>query len=164
MSDIFTKDKRRHQKLHEDIIRQLKDADKPQEHELDDIGERNITGNRRDHWGYHLMLDCSLCNEMIDDEQTIKEFIEELVEELDMKPIGKPMLARVDSEEEGRGISALQLITTSNISCHFDDKGRAAYIDVFSCKRFDPMLAINLVQKTFEPEHMGKFWIFRDTR
>lgn len=135
-----------------------------QPHELTDTGVAPVTGSIDSHWGYHLILNLSECNEKIDDEEAIETFLRDLVAELDMKMLIDPIVKRVDNEEEGRGVTGICVITTSHISCHFDDQGYDGYLDIFSCQQFDPRLAINLVQETFEPQHMGKFWLLRDAR
>lgn len=114
------------------------------------------------HWGYHLLLDCSECNERIDDEKAVENFLKQLVKEIKMKPIGDPIIVKVDSKKEGRGISGVQIIESSTITAHFDDEGRAAYIDVFSCAPYDPEVAIKCVRKFFSPKYVGDLWIERD--
>lgn len=113
------------------------------------------------HWGYHLILDISKCNEKIDDVDAVRSFLKDLVTELKMKTIGPPMIVRVRGEE-GRGLTAVQIITTSSITFHADDEEWCVYIDVFSCKTFDPDAATNLVKKYFRPEHIGRRWLYRD--
>lgn len=135
-----------------------------QPHELTDQGISTVTGSIDSHWGYHLILDLSDCNDEIDDEEAVENFLRDLVAELDMKMLVEPIIKRVDNEEEGRGVTGICVITTSHISCHFDDQGRCGYIDIFSCRQFDPKLAINLVEETFKPRNMGKFWLLRDAR
>lgn len=53
-------------------------------------------------WGYHLLVDCSSCNEKIDDEEAITEFIDLIINELKMKKLSDLILERVDGED-GRG-------------------------------------------------------------
>ena len=38
------------------------------------------------YWGYHLMLDCSGCNEEVKNPETIKNFNDELVKRIEMVP------------------------------------------------------------------------------
>mgnify|MGYP006271135633 CR=1 FL=1 len=118
------------------------------------------TKNKK-HWGYHLLLDISGCSKNIDKEDEVKSFLKDLVKALDMKAIGDPIVVKVDSEQ-GRGISAVQIITTSTITFHGDDDEMCVYLDVFSCKDYDPEDAIRLVKKYFNPQHVGKKWIYRD--
>src|ERR1700719_697459 len=123
---------------------------------------KNIKGKRQ-HWGYHLLLDCGGCNKKIDDEKDIENFLKQLLKEIKMKPLGEPTVIRVDNEEEGRGISGFQMLTTSHISAHFDDSGNNGYIDIFSCAPFDPKTAIKCVKKHFDPKHIGDLFVHRDS-
>jgi len=137
-----------------------KPSDSLQEHELDDDYHKSVKG-KGEHWGYHLMMDISDCNHHIDDLKSVESFITDLVEALKMERLGKPILVKVNGQD-GRGITAVQIITTSTITFHGDDDKWSAYIDVFSCKVFDPQIAVDLVEEYFEPKKMGKFWLFRD--
>lgn len=122
---------------------------------------KNISGKRQ-HWGYHLILDVSECSHGIDDPAYVVQFIKELVVALKMKPIGEPIVVKVDDAVDGRGTSAVQIITTSTITFHGDDDEWSAYIDVFSCAPYDPKVAIDLVHKYFQPKHVGDIWLYRD--
>ncbi len=117
--------------------------------------------HRDDHWGWHLLCDMSGCNKRMDDPKAVGHFIKELIKELKMQPIGDPMIVKVDAED-GRGLSAVQLITTSTITMHTDDEQRCVYLDVFACKDFDPKIILNSIIKFLEPEHLGYKWIYRD--
>ncbi|SRR5579885_1752959 len=128
--------------------------------EVDDVPSKPL-GGRRQHWGYHLILDISGCNHAIDDPAKVKAFLAELVAALKMKTLAPPVVVRVKGED-GRGVTAVQLITTSSITFHGDDDRWCAYIDVFSCKPFAPKTALDLVRTYFQPKHVGKLWLFRD--
>jgi S-adenosylmethionine/arginine decarboxylase-like enzyme len=83
------------------------------------------------YWGYHLILDIFGCNENVNTPTVVKLFLEHLVKELRMSPIGPPQVIYVDWDG-GRGVTGVQIITTSTITFHGDAKGNKAYIDVFS--------------------------------
>ena len=116
----------------------------------------------KDSWGFHLLIDMSECNEKIDDEAAIEQFFGDIITELKMKPLSEIMIKKVDSGEEGRGISAVQMITTSSITFHSDDEERSVYLDIFSCKDFDPKHALEFACKTFEPKEHAAQLIYRD--
>lgn len=90
-------------------------------------------------WGMSASIDLRDCNpEQLTNPDLIKQFILELVASIGMKAHGKP---RVEQFGDGdlQGYSALQFIETSSITFHGDDKtGNRAFIDIFSCKFFDP--------------------------
>lgn len=129
-------------------------------HELDDDAAKRLKGKRQ-HWGYHLLLDISHCNEKIDDEKSVEAFLKDLVQTLKMKPIGPPTIVKVHGEQ-GRGLTAVQIITTSTITFHGDDEEWCVYLDIFSCKAFDPKQAVKLVKEYFKPKRIGKFFLYRD--
>lgn len=126
--------------------------------ELADVPGKPIN---KTHWGYHLLLDASGCNKNIDDPDMVKLFLKMLVKELDMKPIGEPTIIKV-SDQEGRGVTGVQVITTSTITFHGDDQEWCVYLDVFSCKTYDPRLVFKLFTRFFKPKHYGYKWILRD--
>ena len=128
--------------------------------ELSDIPSNGLL--KGTHWGYHLLVDCSECNEYIDDEAKVELFIRELVKKLKMKPLGKPIVIKVDNKEEGRGITAVQVITTSTITFHADDDKMSVYLDVFSCAPYEPKVALDLFYSYFEPKHIAYKWLLRD--
>jgi S-adenosylmethionine/arginine decarboxylase-like enzyme len=103
-------------------------------------------------WGKHLILDCAGCNFfLINDTANIREFIKELADRIDMTTHGEPQIEFLLPETDNEGYSVLQMITTSNITIHFVNKTKEAYIDVFSCKEFDSSVAVEVVTEYFEP-------------
>jgi S-adenosylmethionine/arginine decarboxylase-like enzyme len=112
-------------------------------------------------WGFHLLIDCSEMNEKINSPKAIEEFFDNVIKALKMKKLTEFFYKKV-SGEEGRGVSAFQMITTSHISMHFDDNKRSGYLDIFSCKKFDPDIVIKMIDKYFEPKDMASQLIYRD--
>ncbi len=49
-----------------------------------------------------------------------------------------------------KGISAIQFISTSNITIHTLDVLKKIYLNIFSCKEFDPDVAKDFTEKTFK--------------
>jgi S-adenosylmethionine/arginine decarboxylase-like enzyme len=92
---------------------------------------------RFDLWGHHLSLDCALGDKSkITDRDHIESWCAELVQKIDMKPFGDPIIYRFGTDNKA-GYTLVQLIETSNICAHFCDSTGHAFIDVFSCKDFD---------------------------
>jgi len=114
---------------------------------------RSRMGSTRKHraWGYHLIVNAANCNaEAIRSKQTITAFVKALVPAIGMKAYGPPKIARFgDGTLEGNTL--IQLIETSNISAHFDEVLNDAYFDVFSCKSFDPKVALAVFHEFFQP-------------
>jgi len=101
------------------------------------------------YFGYHLMLDCSGCNDGIKSRANIQAFVEELIKRIDMTAHGEPIIEYLLPGDPKEGYSLLQLITTSNITGHFIQSNFTAYFDVFSCKEFDINIVIDTVKEYF---------------
>lgn len=112
-------------------------------------------------WGYHLLLDCAGCNSRIRDKESIKQFVFDLINKIDMKAVGQPVLEHLSPTKENTGYSLMQMIETSNITAHFVESNNTAYIDVFSCKEFDPKVAEQVVVDFFEPTSISKNFLTR---
>ena len=113
-------------------------------------------------WGYHLMLDCQGMNDNINSKAKLKEFIKDLVEQIKMEAVGKPVIKYLLDGHPNSGYSLVQLIQTSNITGHFMDQDRTAYIDVFSCKKFNPKTAEKVVKKHFRPTKIKAKLVIRN--
>ena len=108
---------------------------------------------------FHLMLDAFECKNL-DNHERIKAFFSELINSTGMKPLSDIIIKTVDNEE-GRGTSAIQMIVTSSITYHADDKYHNVFIDFFSCKSFSPKQVIGLVEKYFKPRKINHNFIYR---
>jgi len=119
--------------------------------------------NDTSYWGYHLLLDCSNCNrKMIKDPDTIEEFIETLVDRIEMEPIGKPRIEYTAEEfPDKAGYTAIQIIVTSTIVAHFVDSTGDLYLDVFSCKAFEIDTVQSIVRQYFSPQKIRTNYITR---
>lgn len=115
------------------------------------------------YFGYHLMLDCSGC-ENIDSKENIYNFIKELVPRIDMEAHGEPIIEYLLPGDPKQGYSLMQLITTSNICGHFMELDSTAYFDVFSCKEYDIEVAKQVVMQYFNPTTMRVNFITRDAK
>jgi S-adenosylmethionine/arginine decarboxylase-like enzyme len=103
-----------------------------------------------DYWGYHLIFDASGAEaNLIDDHDTIYNFTKQLVIDIDMVAYGEPQIVRFGSGNK-EGYTLVQLIETSNICAHFVPADGVFYMDVFSCKPFDPAKVIELATKYFK--------------
>jgi S-adenosylmethionine/arginine decarboxylase-like enzyme len=107
-------------------------------------------------WGQHLIIDLARGRrEAIRSRETIARFARELVAAIHMKAYGDPILAHfAEHSPKAAGWTLVQLIETSSITGHFCDLSGDAYLDVFSCQEFDVQTVIDLVEETFEPEHV----------
>ena len=89
-------------------------------------------------WGKHLILDAAGCSpKMIGCPKVVDGFARSLVKRIDMVPFGNPQVVMFGSGSK-KGYTLVQLIETSNITAHFVEENNSMYLDVFSCKDFDP--------------------------
>jgi S-adenosylmethionine decarboxylase len=90
-------------------------------------------------WGLLTSLDIYHCDpEIIRNADMVREFVVELCEKIDMKRYGDCVVVDFGEDERVAGFSMTQLIETSLISGHFANATNAAYLDIFSCKFYEP--------------------------
>jgi len=68
-----------------------------------------------------------------------------------MVAYGKPQIIMFGTGNK-KGYTLIQLIETSNICAHFVEETNDMYLDVFSCKDFDPQVVRDVVQQYFGPD------------
>jgi S-adenosylmethionine/arginine decarboxylase-like enzyme len=116
-------------------------------------------------WGWHLLVDCKSCDKStINSEDTIKSFLNILVNRIKMIPVGD-VISYVFNDGNGRGISGLRLLTSSHCSVHSDDNLMSAYIDVFSCNKYDKEIvdiAVTTIKEYFNPKDFSVKIILRE--
>lgn len=102
-------------------------------------------------WGWDLMVDCSGGNSNIDDKVKIQEFINELVNDIDMVAYGPTWIELFATHDfEKAGITAIQPLMTSSATFHFCSNSGDMFGNIFSCKEFDDAKVIVLLNKYFE--------------
>lgn len=90
-------------------------------------------------WGLSMTCDLKNCQEiLVKSRSAIKSFVDQLIQIIDMKKYGDIHIVHFGQKEEVAGFSFFQLIETSNVSGHLVDKTRNVYLDICSCKIFDP--------------------------
>jgi len=103
-------------------------------------------------WGKHLILDAAGCSpKMIGCSTVITNFAKDLVKRIDMVPYGSPQVVMFGSGNK-KGYTLIQLIETSNIAAHFVEENNSMYLDVFSCKDFDPDVVKEAVHEYFDAQ------------
>jgi len=98
-----------------------------------------------DIYGKEMILDLRNCETLPCKRKFLKEFLEQLCELIDMEReklcfwdyYGHPK-AYEKAADHLKGITAVQFISTSNITIHTIDVQKKVLINVFSCKDFDP--------------------------
>jgi len=114
-------------------------------------------------WGLYTSVDLKGCNPAsIRDPEKIHQFIIELCDLIDMKRFGEPQIVHFGPTERVAGYSMTQLIETSLISGHFANETNAAYLDIFSCKEYEPSKAAEFCRNFFGAESVTYQVLFRD--
>lgn len=112
-------------------------------------------------WGKHLVLNAGKClPATIRCPITIETFTNTLVKDIDMVAYGKPQIIMFGSGNK-KGYTLVQLIETSNICAHFVEETDDMYLDVFSCKDFDPKQVEGIVRKFFGPRFIDTTTLVR---
>ncbi len=101
-------------------------------------------------WGIASAIDIYNCDPgKIRDAETIKRFVAELCDLIEMKRFGETQVVHFGEDERVSGYSMVQLIETSLISAHFANQTNTTYLDVFSCKPYDPEVVLAFAQTYF---------------
>ena len=105
-----------------------------------------------DAWGLHSGIDLHGCNpETVRSPEKIKQFVVELCDLIKMKRFGECVVVDFGEDERVSGYSMMQLIETSLISAHLGQKENPyVYLDIFSCKYYDPYAAADFAKEFFE--------------
>jgi len=110
----------------------------------------NDTSVATDVWGILSSIDIYNCNpHTIRNADEIRRFVAELCDIIDMKRFGETQVIHFGAEERVAGFSMVQLIETSLISAHFANLTNTTYLDVFSCKHYDPEEVKSFAEKFF---------------
>lgn len=100
-------------------------------------------------WGLSTAVDLQDCRpETIRDRDHIEAYVIALCKLIGMKRYGDCQIVHFG---DGRvaGYSMIQLIETSLISGHFANDTNRAYLDIFSCKGYDPVVVEEFSRKFF---------------
>ena len=107
-------------------------------------------------YGYELILDLHGCDASKFIRQSIEEYMVTICEAIGMEREDLHFWDYDGVPEEERpteahllGTSAVQFISTSNIVIHTLELLKAAYINVFSCKKYDTEVAEKITKEWF---------------
>lgn len=105
-------------------------------------------------WGVASSIDIYNCDpDTIRDADRIRQFVVRLCELIEMKRFGETLVVHFGEDERVAGYSMVQLIETSLISAHFANQTNTTYLDVFSCKPYDPEVVADFAQEFFGGTH-----------
>jgi len=115
------------------------------------------------YWGYHFIIDCGGCDTpKMSDRDNVDRWIRKLVKDIDMEPIGEPRIEYTAAEfPDKAGFTVVQIIVTSSIVAHFVDGLGQIYLDVFSCKDFNPAVVEKSMIESFGAQHLRKYYLTR---
>ena len=105
-------------------------------------------------WGIASAIDIYGCDpEPIRSAHEIRRFVAELCDLIQMKRFQQTQVVHFGEDERVAGYSMVQLIETSLISAHFANQTNSAYLDVFSCKPYNPEQVRDFAQQFFGGKH-----------
>ena len=106
-------------------------------------------------WGLCTSIDLYDCNlEKMKDEDSIRAFVKEVLKEIGMIPVGELQLRHFGAKKQ-IGYSFAQFIETSLLSGHFAETPKSIYLDIFSCKEYNPQQLIDYAKKHFEAKSVS---------
>ena len=103
-------------------------------------------------FGYELVMDLSGCDQsIISSKKKLQEYTNKLCKLIKMKKYGKTLLPKFGEKQAfTKGYSLVQLIETSSITGHFSDFWKTAYINIFSCKKYNHAVAKKFTKDFFK--------------
>src|SRR5690348_6876192 len=112
-------------------------------------------------WGISTSVDLHDCDpETIRSRERICEYVVQLCELIRMRRYGECQVVHF-GEGHVAGFSMIQLIETSLISGHFANDSNRAYLDIFSCKGYDPKIVEAFSKKFFGAQSSASSMTFR---
>ena len=118
------------------------------------------SGPLDDKYGIEVVLDLHDCDISKFNRENISIYFEKLCDLIDMEREELHFWDDLDVPEEHRqtsphtqGTSAVQFILTSSIVIHTLDQLKAVYVNIFSCKAFDPLIAEEFTVKWFDAKN-----------
>lgn len=117
-------------------------------------------------YGHELVLDLASCDERTFDRQHIRAFLEELCERIgmeredlhfwDYENASQEELHEARQNPHTFGVSAVQFIITSSVVVHTLPLLGQCYVNVFSCREFDPNAATEVALRHFDAGQMSR--------
>lgn len=109
-----------------------------------ELNERGVPG-----FGMELQLDLAGCDLVVlDSRDDLIVFMSLLAERIGMTTYGDPIAVRF-GEGDLAGWTVVQLITTSNMNLHAVPANQTLFLNIFSCRRFNPKEATDFAVEFF---------------
>lgn len=107
--------------------------------------------DKNDSWGIMVSVDLHGCNpEFIRDRNKIRQFVIDLCKLISVIRFGECIIVNFGKEKRVQGFSMAQLIDSSLISGHFANQTNSAYLDIFSCKYYNPKEIAKFAEDYFQ--------------
>ncbi len=102
-------------------------------------------------YGYELVINLSGCRrEVLTSKKELQSYVNQLCQLIEMKKFGKTILKYFgENKDFTKGFSLVQLIETSSIVGHFSDNWQTAYINIFSCQKYNHKKARSFTKQFF---------------
>jgi len=118
---------------------------------------------KRPPWGILTCIDLYECDpKLIRSDKAIKQFVAELCDLIEMKRFGETQVVHFGEDERVAGYSMTQLIETSLVSAHFANLTNTTYLDVFSCKTYDPETVAQFAKSFFKAKRVKRHTVYRE--
>ena len=108
-------------------------------------------------FGKELVLDMHNCDPSTFNRKSIKKYFKEVCALIDMERADLHWWDDLNTPEEEKetephlkGTTAIQFIKTSNITIHTLDLLKKVYLNIFSCKDFDPEIVKQFTEEWFK--------------
>ena len=114
-------------------------------------------------FGTELVLDLYECDpDIIRSGKKLDTFARRLCRRIKMKRYGEPIIEHFGHKSPiTSGYSLVQLIETSCVSAHFSEERNSAYLNIFSCKPFDPDDAATFCKGFFKAKRARRRFLIR---
>jgi S-adenosylmethionine/arginine decarboxylase-like enzyme len=104
-------------------------------------------------WGMLATIDLHDCDRRrVQDPSCICAFVPTVIDAIGMRAHGPLRLERF-GDDDLEGWSAMQFIETSSITIHADEFSGRCFVDVFSCRAFDPEVVAAVAVAHFGGRH-----------
>lgn len=119
-------------------------------------------------YGFELMLDLKNCNTSLFNRNSLDNYFDELCNLISMEKaevhfwddVGVP-LSEQQTDPHTKGTSAVCFILTSSIVIHTLDILKTVYVNIFSCKTFDPNVTTKFTKNWFQGEILNSTFFER---
>lgn len=107
-------------------------------------------------WGLATAIDLHDCDpDLLKNAEAIKDYAGKLCALIEAKPWGPCHVQHFGVNPDVAGYSMMQLVETSLVSGHFANKTNRIFLDIFSCKYYDAIKAIEFSKEFFRAKDVS---------